>query len=86
MNIKNKNNKQGVVVIKRTGSYRLSRVLRQSTIGDERFNVRVRNGIGWDTLAITTGSSDYYIKELSYDEQNTNIVRNKPIRQLVSVS
>ena len=52
------NNKQGAV-IRRTGSYRLSRVLRQSTIGDKRFNVRVRNGIGWDTLAITTSSSDY---------------------------
>ena len=52
------NNKQGAV-IRRTGSYRLSRVLRRSTIGDKRFNVRVRNGIGWDTLAITTSSSDY---------------------------
>ena len=38
-------------VIRRTGSYRLSRVLRRSTIGDEGFNGRVRDGIGWDTFA-----------------------------------
>ena len=53
---------KGKIAIRRTGGDRLSRVLRQSTIGDKRFNVRVRNGIGWDTLAITTGSSDYYDK------------------------
>ena len=32
----------------------LSRALRQSTIGAERLNDRVRNGIGWGPLAITT--------------------------------
>ena len=34
----------------------LSRALRQSTIGAERLNDRVRNGIGWGPLAITTRS------------------------------
>lgn len=46
-------------VIRRTGSYLLSRALRRSTMGDEGFNGRVRNGIGWDTFAITTSSSNY---------------------------
>ena len=32
----------------------LSRALRQSTIGAERLNDRVRDGIGWGPLAITT--------------------------------
>ena len=32
----------------------LSRALRQSTIGAERLNDRVRNGIEWGPLAITT--------------------------------
>ena len=36
------------------GSDLLSRALRQSTIGAERLNDRVRNGIGWGPLAITT--------------------------------
>ena len=44
--------------VRRSGSDRRSRVLRQSTIGAKGFNVRVRNGIGWDTFAITTGSSN----------------------------
>ena len=41
----------------RPGSDLLSRALRQSTIGAAGFHGRVRNGIGWDTCAITTWSS-----------------------------
>ena len=41
----------------RPGSDLLSRALRQSTIGATGFHGRVRNGIGWDTCAITTWSS-----------------------------
>ena len=41
----------------RPGSDLLSRALRQSTIGATDFHGRVRNGIGWDTCAITTWSS-----------------------------
>lgn len=48
---------------RRTGDDRLSRVLRQSTIGAKGFNGRVRNGIGWDTFAMTTGSSIFYEAE-----------------------
>ena len=44
------------------GGDRLSRVLRQSIIGAKGFNGRVRNGIGWDTFAMTTGSSIFYGK------------------------
>ena len=39
------------------GDDRLSRVLRRSIIGARGFNGRVRNGIGWDTSAVITGSS-----------------------------
>ena len=38
----------------RPGGDLLSRVLRQSTIGAEEFNGRVRNGIGFRLLAMTT--------------------------------
>lgn len=38
----------------RPGGDLLSRVLRQSTIGAEGFNGRVRNGIGFRPLAMTT--------------------------------
>ena len=41
----------------RPGDDLLSRALRQSTIGATGFHGRVRNGIGWDTCAITTWSS-----------------------------
>ena len=41
----------------RPGSDLLSHTLRCSTIGAKGFHVRVRDGIGWDTLAITTRSS-----------------------------
>ena len=51
-------------MFRRSGSDLLSRALRQSTIGAKGFNSRVRNGIGWDTFAITTGSSKHS-KELN---------------------
>jgi hypothetical protein len=41
----------------RPGGDLLSHALRRSTIGAEGFHGRVRDGIGWDTLAITTRSS-----------------------------
>ena len=41
-------------ILDKPGSDLLSRALRQSTIGAERLNDRVRNGIGWGPLAITT--------------------------------
>ena len=37
------------------GNVLLFHVLRQSTIGAERLDFRVRNGIGYNTLAIITG-------------------------------
>ena len=37
----------------------LSRALRRSTISAKGFNGRVRNGIGWDTFAIITRSSNH---------------------------
>jgi hypothetical protein len=43
-----------MTVLYRPGSDLLSRALRQSTIGAEAVNDRVRNGIGWGHLAITT--------------------------------
>ena len=52
------------------GGDRLSRVLRQSIIGAKGFNGRVRNGIGWDTFAITTGSSIFYVKLILINNTN----------------
>ena len=43
-------------ILDKPGSDLLSRALRQSTIGAERLNDRVRDGIGWGPLAITTRS------------------------------
>ena len=43
-----------ISVLCRPGSDLLSRVLRHSTIGAEEFNGRVRNGIGFRLLAMTT--------------------------------
>ena len=43
-----------IYILDKPGSDLLSRALRQSTIGAERLNDRVRNGIGWGPLAITT--------------------------------
>ena len=57
---------KGDIEDRRTGDDRLSRVLRQSIIGAKGFNGRVRNGIGWDTFAIITGSSILYIKKLTF--------------------
>src|SRR5438045_4484634 len=41
-------------VFGRPGGDRLSRVLRRSTMGAGGFNGRVRNGIGWNSPAMTT--------------------------------
>lgn len=41
----------------RPGGDLLSHALRRSTMGAEGFHGRVRDGIGWDTLARTTRSS-----------------------------
>ena len=41
----------------RPGGDLLSHALRRSTIGANRFHGRVRDGIGWFTIAITTKSS-----------------------------
>jgi hypothetical protein len=49
-----RDSKFGFSVLCRPGSDLLSRVLRQSTIGAEEFNGRVRNGIGFRLLAMTT--------------------------------
>ena len=43
--------------LRRPGGDLLSRALRRSTIGAEGFHGRVRDGIGWGTLAMTTRSS-----------------------------
>ena len=52
------------MVLFRSGGDLLSHALRRSTISAEGFHGRVRNGIGWITLAITTKSSKRAIREL----------------------
>ena len=46
--------RRGLIVLCRPGSDLLSHVLRQSTIGAEEFNGRVRDGIGFRLLARAT--------------------------------
>ena len=41
----------------RPGDDRLSHALRRSTMGAKGFHGRVRNGIGWGTLAVATRSA-----------------------------
>ena len=53
-------------MFRRSGSDRLSRVLRQSTIGAKRFNDRVRNGIGWDTKASIDDREDISNVKISF--------------------
>ena len=50
----------------RSGNDLLSRALRRSTISAKGFNGRVRDGIGWDTFAIITRSSNH--KQLKLQE------------------
>ena len=47
----------GVRVLGGPGGDLLSHVLRRSTMGAAGFHGRVRNGVGWDTRAMTTRSS-----------------------------
>jgi hypothetical protein len=46
-----------IFIIYNAGDVLLFRILRQSTIGAERLDFRVRYGIGYNTFAKTTGSS-----------------------------
>ena len=83
----------GFSVLCRPGSDLLSRVLRQSTIGAEEFNGRVRNGIGFRLLAMTTRPAKHRnwfwfvtdVHSLGADEHG--LMRMiKPIELLVPVS
>ena len=73
-------------MFRRSGSDRLSRVLRQSTIGAKRFNVRVRNGIGWDTFAITTSSSNYCISKTEALLKQIIYTLSYQANQIISIS
>ena len=62
----------------RPGDDLLSRALRQSTIGATGFHGRVRNGIGWDTCAITTWSSRHmHLRALTGRQQIATLPRSK---------
>ena len=50
-----------IFIINNAGKVLLFHVLRQSTIGAERLDFRVRNGIGYDPFAIITGVSVIHI-------------------------
>ena len=60
----------------RPGDDLLSRALRQSTIGATGFHGRVRNGIGWDTCAITTWSSRHMYFQRHLDPSRAPSQRN----------
>ena len=57
-------NEAGEVLESSDGGDLLSRALRQSTIGAERLNDRVRNGIGWGPLAIATRLMQSILRKL----------------------
>ena len=71
----------------RSGNDLLSRALRRSTISAQGFNGRVRNGIGWDTFAITTSSSNHCIKTEIYlsFKQIIYTLKNQA-NQIISIS
>ena len=84
-------------MFRRSGYDLLSRVLRQSTIGAKGFNSRVRNGIVWDTFAMTTRSSKHLFSEERRKIKNLGAIKKsakdylyakeiKPIELLVQVS
>ena len=54
-------------IFKLTGGVLLSRILRWSTIGAGKFHFRVRNGIGWEPSAITTGNYNIMKKKLIFN-------------------
>ena len=51
-----------IFIINQPGNVLLFHVLRQSTIGAERLDFRVRNGIGYDPFAINTRQQSYTSK------------------------
>ena len=73
----------------RSGNDLLSRALRRSTISAKGFNGRVRNGIGWDTFAIITRSSNHTHKNLKKDKSLEEIIytqKRNQANQTISIS
>ena len=64
----------GSDLLGRPGGDLLSRALRRSTIGPEELNDRVRDGIGWGLLGITTRSTKKinFEKTSLSDEQSSH--------------
>ncbi len=56
--------------LSKPGGDLLSRALRQSTIGAKWLNDRVRNGIGWGPLAITTWLTQKSISSIRVSVMN----------------
>ena len=66
----------------RPGNDLLSRALRQSTIGATGFHGRVRNGIEWDTCAITTWSSRHMYFHCDVRHKHHHKTRKEDIQNL----
>lgn len=79
-------------ILDRPGNDLLSRVLRHSTISAEKFNGRVRDGIGFWLLAQATGPAKDMASIRSFVFAVVGVLRTlimrtiKPIEQLVPVS
>ena len=76
-------------MVRRSGDDLLSRALRRSTISAQGFNGRVRNGIGWDTFAIITRSSNHTYKNLKKDKSLEEIIytqKRNQANQTISIS
>ena len=68
------------------GNVLLFRVLRQSTIGAERLDCRVRNGIGYYTFAIITRQTHVLKKKGFVKENSTQIINNYKIYMLIDLN
>ena len=73
----------------RPGGDLLSRALRRSTIGPERLNDRVRDGIGWGPLGITTRSTKRMLSEKTSKLQSAlvmSLTKNDQAYRAISTS
>ena len=70
----------------RSGNDLLSRALRRSTISAKGFNGRVRNGIGWDTFAIITRSSNHKPRIYLKNSRDYLYTKKKQANQTISIS
>ena len=77
-------------MVRRSGDDLLSRALRRSTISAKGFNGRVRDGIGWDTFAIITRSSNHILIQIFKKDKSLKEIiytqKRNQANQTISIS